>query len=175
MQIEKHPVQFFTAVCYDWLKLLDTSKAKEIIIEALRYRVSEGHVKVAAFVIMPNHIHLIWRVQNGYELEDVQRDFLKYTAKGLLTLVKNSKGERGLEELFVGLKDRKFQVWKRNSMSIDLIHEWFFKQKLEYLHANPSQPHWRLSEQPESYHFSSARFYETGLDEFGFLTHHTEI
>ncbi|MFN7258264.1 MAG: transposase [Cyclobacteriaceae bacterium] len=103
MQIEKHPVQFFTAVCYDWLKLLDTSKAKEIIIEALRYRVSEGHIRVAAFVIMPNHIHLIWRVQNGYELEDVQRDFLKYTAKGLLTLVKNSKGERGLEELFPDL------------------------------------------------------------------------
>jgi putative transposase len=175
MKIEQHPVQFFTAVCYDWLKLLDTSKAKEIIIEALRHRVSMGHVRVAAFVIMPNHIHLIWRVQNGFELEDVQRDFLKYTAKGLLALVKNSKGELGLEEFFVGLRDRKFQVWKRNSMSFDLIHEWFFKQKLEYLHANPCQPHWRLSEQPESYHFSLARFYETGLDEFRFLTHHADI
>jgi hypothetical protein len=39
----------------------------------------------------------------GTSQEDVQRDFLKYTAKGLLTLVKNSKGERGLEELFPDL------------------------------------------------------------------------
>jgi hypothetical protein len=34
------------------------------------------HVKIAAFVIMPNHIHVIWRIQNEYILEDVQRDFL---------------------------------------------------------------------------------------------------
>ena len=132
-------------------------------------------VKVAAFVIMPTHIHLIWRVQNGYELENVQRDFLKYTAKDLLALIKDSMGEAGLEELFVGLKDRKFQVWKRNSMSIELIHEWFFKQKLNYLHANPCQPHWHLAAQPENYHYSSAKFYETGVDEFGFLTQHGEM
>ncbi len=55
------------------------------------------------------------------------------------------------------LKDRAFQVWKRNSMSIDLIHDWFFKQKFEYLK------------------YSSAHFYECGEDEFGFLTHHSEI
>ena len=132
-------------------------------------------VKVAAFVIMPNHIHFIWRVQNGYELENVQRDFLKYTAKDLLALIKDSMGEAGLEELFVWLKDRKFQVWKRNSMCIDLIHEWFFKKKLNYLHANPFQPHWQLAAQPENYHYSSAIFYETGVDEFRFLTHHGEI
>jgi putative transposase len=29
--------------------------------------------------------------------------------------------------------------------------------------------------QPEEYKYSSARFYETGDDEFGFLTHHSEI
>jgi REP element-mobilizing transposase RayT len=175
VQVEQHPVQFFTAVCYEWFSLLDTPQAKEIVIESLRYRVNKGQVKVAAFVIMPNHIHIIWRIQNGYELEDVQRDFLKYTAKGLLTLIKNSKGEGGLESLFVGLKDRKFQVWKRNSMSIDLIQAWFFKQKLDYLHANPCQPHWQLTEQPEYYRYSSAKFYQTGIDEFGFMTHHNEI
>jgi len=42
------------------------------------------------------------------------------------------------------LKCRIFQIWKRNSMSIDLVHEWFFKQKFEYLHNNPCQPHWQL-------------------------------
>jgi putative transposase len=175
MNIERHHVQFFTAVCNDWLHLLESDEAKDIIIRALQYQVKVGHVKVAAFVIMPNHIHIIWRVQNDYSLEDVQRDFLKFTAKELLELIKAQKGAEGLEAVFVGLKDRTFQIWKRNSMSIDLIHEWFFMQKFEYLHGNPCQPHWQLASLPENYKYSSARFYESGEDEFGFLTHHTEI
>ncbi len=124
---------------------------------------------------MPNHIHLIWRIQKDFQLEEIQRDFLKYIAKELLSMIKMERGEQGLEDLFVGLKDRKFQVWKRNSMSIDLIHDWFFKQKFNYLHNNPCQPHWQLSDHPEDYKYSSSKFYATGYDEFGFLTHHEEI
>ena len=60
-------------------------------------------------------------------------------------------------------------------MSIDLIYEWFFNQKLEYLHNNPCQPHWQLAELPEDYKYSSARFYELGVNEFDFLIHHSEI
>ena len=90
-------------------------------------------------------------------------------------MLKERGGEKALEEVYVGLKDRKYQVWKRNSMSIDLIHEWFFKQKFDYLHENPCQPHWQLAESPQDYKYSSARFYEEGKDEFGFLTHHVVI
>ena len=105
----------------------------------------------------------------------VQRDFLKFTAKEIMNMLKERGGEKALEEIYVGLKDRKYQVWKRNSMSIDLIHEWFFKQKFDYLHENPCQPHWQLTELPQDYKYSSARFYEEGKDEFGFLTHHVVI
>ncbi len=175
MKLEPHHVQFFTAVCTDWLHLLESEGAKDIIIKALHYQVKVGHVKVTAFVIMPNHIHIIWRIQNDYRLEDVQRDFLKSTAKELISLIKERNGHQGLEEIYVGLKDRTFQVWKRNSMSIDLIHEWFFRQKFDYLHNNPCQPHWQLASLPENYKYSSASFYESGKDEFGFLTHHSEI
>jgi REP element-mobilizing transposase RayT len=175
MKLDLNHVQFFSAVRNYWIRLLDSDEAKDTTIKALKYQVEIGHVKIAAFVIMPNHLHIIWRVQNEYNLEDVLRDFLKFTAKELLQLIKSKKGDRGVEELYVGLKDRTFQVWKRNSMSIDLVHGWFFKQKFDYLHHNPCQPHWQFSLQPEDYKYSSARFYETGDDEFGFLTHHSEI
>ena len=156
MKLEHHHVQFFTAVCNDWIRLLDSDEAKDIIIKALQYQVKIGHVKITAFVIMPNHLHIIWRIQNEYNLEDVQRDFLKFTAKELLQLIKSKKGNQGVEELYVGLKDRTFQVWKRNSMSIDLVHEWFFKQKFDYLHNNPCQQHSQLASLPEDYRYSSA-------------------
>ena len=33
------------------------------------------------------------------------------------------------------------------------------RQKIEYIHNNPVQPHWRLAERPVDYVWSSARFY----------------
>lgn len=49
-----------------------------------------------------------------------------------------------------------------------------FEQKLDYIHLNPLQERWNLAKAPEVYPWSSANFYETGQDEFGFLTHYME-
>jgi putative transposase len=125
----KNHVQFFTAVCYDWLKLLDSDEAKLIVVEALKFRIAQGQVKVGVYVIMPNHIHIIWRIQNDFKLEDVQRDFLKFTAKKIIERIKQRDGQKKLEEIYVGAKDRAFQVWKRDSLSIDLFSDKFVRQK----------------------------------------------
>ena len=43
------------------------------------------------------------------------------------------------------------------------------KQKLDYIDFNPVSGKWQLSKNDIDYYFSSARFYENGKDEFGFL------
>ncbi|MEO6733983.1 MAG: hypothetical protein ABIN01_22365 [Ferruginibacter sp.] len=43
------------------------------------------------------------------------------------------------------------------------------RQKLEYIHDNPVTGKWQLVKDYLSHRYSSARFYETGIDEFGFL------
>ncbi len=40
------------------------------------------------------------------------------------------------------------------------------------IHNNPVQPKWKLAATPEEYKYSSALFYQTGNDEFGFLEHY---
>jgi putative transposase len=50
-----------------------------------------------------------------------------------------------------------------------------FEQKLSYIHLNPLQEKWNLATMPENYRWSSARFYMTGEDELGILTHYMEI
>ena len=44
-------------------------KYKEVNLESLQYLSNENKIDVFAFVIMPNHIHLIWRTKelNGKE------------------------------------------------------------------------------------------------------------
>ena len=78
--ITEYP-QYFTATNLDWQKLLKPDKYKDIIISSLRFLVNNKRVKVFAFVIMDNHIHLIWQMMPDNDPEAVQRDFLKYTAQ----------------------------------------------------------------------------------------------
>ncbi len=77
-----------------------------------------------------------------------------------------------LERLVVNAKDRKFQLWERNSLSIDLFTQKVLEQKLNYIHSNPLQYKWRLAKTPESYYYSSASFYETSNSDFDFLCHY---
>lgn len=169
---EYHP-QFFTATILEWKPLLKQDKYKAVIIESLRFLVAEKRVIVYAFVIMPNHLHLIWQIQAGHKRENVQRDFLKFTAQQIkLDLLANHPAV--LPHFEVKSKDRAYQFWERNPLSIDLYNHKTFLQKLEYIHANPVQARWQLAPQAEAYHYSSARFYDTGIDDWGFLTHYAD-
>ncbi|RYZ60363.1 MAG: hypothetical protein EOO14_07380, partial [Chitinophagaceae bacterium] len=69
---------FFTATCLEWKKLLAPDKYKNILIDSLRFLVKDERVMVYGFVIMPNHIHVVWHLKAGRKRPDVQRDFLKF-------------------------------------------------------------------------------------------------
>lgn len=167
-------MQFFTAVCKDWLPLLQSDAAKEIILNSLKFCIAKEWLKLCAYVIMPNHLHFIWRINANHRREDVQRDFLKFTARSVLALLQKENGFL-YQKLQVQASDRDLQVWKRDSMSIDLYNEAFFQQKLAYVHANPCQPKWMLAATPADYLYSSAAYYENGEDVFGILTHYHDV
>ena len=171
---DENYIQFFTAVCHDWLSLLKSEECKNIIINALQYRVKTKQVAIAGFVIMPNHIHIIWRIAAGTKREDFQRDLLKITAKGMIDILSRT-GPEMIKKITVDLKDRKLQVWKRNSMSIDLYNEKFLLQKLNYIHNNPCQPKWELVAHPHDYLYSSAKYYYNRNDPFQLLKHYADI
>jgi len=170
----KNYIQFFTAVCYDWLSLLKSEECKSIIINALQYRVKTKQVGIGGFVIMPNHIHIIWRITAGTKREDFQRDLLKITAKGIIDILSRTEPDM-IKKITVDLKDRKLQVWKRNSMSIDLYNEKFLLQKLNYIHNNPCQPKWELVTHPHDYLYSSAKYYYNRNDPFQLWKHYADI
>ena len=74
-----------------------------------------------------------------------------------------------LEKFYVGKKDRIYQFWKRNPLSVNLWTKEVFIQKMEYIHYNPVAA--SLCAYPEDYKYSSAKFYETGEDRFSIITH----
>jgi len=163
--------QFYTATILEWKHLLKDDRYKDIIIDSLAFMVKQGWIIIYAFVIMPNHIHVIWQIQDGYVQEKVQQSFLRFTAQKMKFKLQDTNDEQ-LKLFKVSAKDREYQFWERNSLGIDLWSEAVFKQKLDYIHNNPVRSHWALAKYLEDYKYSSARFYYTGADDFGFLSHY---
>lgn len=172
MYRHQHPVEFVTVTNLNWLPVLQNDLHKQIVIEALRHRVNTGQLILYAFVLMPNHFHVIWQIPADIPKSVFMRDLLKFTARSILNFM-FMNDDPLLTSLQVKTGDRKQQVWERNSLGIDLYTQQVFRQKLDYIHQNPLQLKWNLCNFPEQYHYSSALFYETGGREGGFdmLTH----
>ena len=168
--ITQYP-NYFTATNLEWKHLLKPDKYKNIIIDSLRFLVEEKRIKLFAFVIMSNHIHLIWQILSLLDPKAVQRDFLKFTAQKIKADLK--KNHPGVLKYFrVDAKDREYQFWERNPLSVELRKHKVFLQKLDYIHWNPVKAN--LCRWPEDYMYSSANFYETGVDNWGFLSHYKD-
>lgn len=168
--ITEHP-QFFTATILQWKQLLKPDKYKDIVMSSLKFLVLHQRIYLYAFVIMPNHLHVIWQMGENIRQSDVQRDFLKYTAQQIkFDLQQNHPAV--LEKFRVLVKDRAYQIWEYRPLSVSLWSRKVFEQKLNYIHFNPVQEKWKLAEQPEEYYYSSARYYLLNLDDWGFITHY---
>ena len=168
MILSKYYAEFITVTCLEWLPVLANDKHKEIITESLRFLVKEKRVTVYGFVLMSTHFHLIWQVMGDHKREDVQRDFLRFTAQQILKQMRNDNSLL-LDQLVVNATDRKRQVWERNSLSIELRTQKVYDQKLDYIHYNPVLA--GLCNYPEEYYYSSAKFCELNEKVWDFLSH----
>ncbi len=162
--------QFFTATIHRWLLLLKEDGYKDIIISTLKFLVDDNRIELSAFTIMSNHVHIIWQPLQHHTLSQIQASFMRQTAKQLLKHLQIDHPEI-LEKLKINKPDRVYQVWKREPLSIELFTQKVFLQKLEYIHNNPVAA--GLVTFPEEYKYSSAEFYETGVDAFNMVTHYT--
>lgn len=150
---------FTTATILEWKHLLKKEVLKDIVIDSLRFLVRENRAVVYDFVIMPNHIHLIWHVPEPYLLTEVQSALLSYTGHQFKKVLK-AEFPQVLEKFKVDLSDREYQFWERNPLSIEIFHEEVRWQKAHYIHRNPCAGKWKLADQPELYKYSSA--YKSG-------------
>jgi putative transposase len=167
----RRDVYFFTATILEWQKLLKPDKYKQLIMDSLRFLVENKRIYLYGFVIMPNHIHLLWRMQEGHDERDVQRDFLKFTAQQIkFDLIANHP--KVLPFFKVEEKSRQYRFWESKPYISTMYKKEVFEQKLNYIHNNPLQEKWQLVSKAEDYHFSSARFYLQNTDNWGFITHY---
>ena len=157
---------FFTATIHNWLPLLTCNQNKDLIINYLNELSVRGFIKLYSFVIMPTHLHFIWQQLQKNGKETPQGSFLKYTGHEFLKILKQNGSSKLYE---VNAANKKHEIWQRDSLSVPITNKAFAKQKIDYIHFNPVSGKWNLATDYLDYYYSSARFYETGVDQFGFL------
>jgi len=168
--MEPGEIYFWTATIHRWLPLLKADLFKDIIIQSWEYLSNLGKIDVFAFVIMPNHIHVIWRMNEKNGKESAHGSFLKYTAHEFMkTLKRRYVVDIRLEDFIVNALNKNHEFWQRDSLAIRLYSKEIAVQKMDYIHLNPMAEHWSLVTDPCDYRYSTARFYENGIKDFGFI------
>jgi putative transposase len=160
-------VYFWTATIKNWIHLLQPEHRKRVIMDSLIFLSESGFITVFAYVIMPNHIHLIWKLNkvNGKELPHTS--FLKFTSRQFL---KELMGyPESLLKFCANQANKSVNFWQRDSLAFELFTKRVAFQKLNYIHNNPVSGRWNLCEYPDQYVYSSATFYESGADPFGLV------
>jgi len=160
---------FFTATILEWKKLLLNDTYKDFLVDSMRFLVNEKRVKIYGFALMPNHIHIIWHLIDDLENRLAQSSLLRFTANKMKKDLEHNNPKL-LEQFKVDAKDRMHQFWERNPLSYPIYTDAMLIQKLNYIHQNPCEEKWKLADVPENYYYCSAKFYDKGVDDFGFIT-----
>ncbi|WP_290506565.1 transposase [Algoriphagus sp.] len=105
---------------------------------------------------------------NGKEMPHAS--FLKFTSHQFLSKLRDTD-PHALKIFRVSESNKSHSFWQRDSLAIELFSEDVAIQKLNYIHNNPCQGKWMLAADPVDYYFSSYKYYESGIDRFGFLNH----
>jgi putative transposase len=166
-----HGIEFFTATCLNWQPLLNDDKRKQILMDSLRFMVQDKRIWLYGFVIMPNHIHLMWCRQDDWLYKSTEQIFLKFTAQQIKFRILDSNPVE-LDNYRSTQRDRQYHFWERRPFKATMYNREVAHQKIDYMNYNPVKA--GLCRQPEDYRFSSARFYLLNRDDWGFITHFEE-
>ena len=111
-------MQFFTATCLNWQNLLAHERHQQIIMDSLKFLVESNRIWLYGFVLMPNHIHLLWNSQEAWANKNIQQMFLKYTAQQMKFNLKDSGNNTELEKYRSTQQDREYHFWERRPRKI---------------------------------------------------------
>jgi REP-associated tyrosine transposase len=168
-------VYFITCTVVDWLPVFVSHDTFSIITDSLTHCHRHKDLRVNAFVIMPTHLHAIVfdRNHDSRNLKLTLDAFRKHTGRALADwTAPHMPSAFGETMKNAARHDRIRQFWQDTYHPIAIESEKFWRQKFDYLHANPVRK--GLIQYPDHWRYSSAAYYE-GETEYGGDTPITQL
>jgi putative transposase len=156
---------FITFAVEEWADVFTRPVYKDIIIDSLRFCQREKGLVIYGWCLMTNHIHLIVGRKGEQGIDEIIRDFKKYTSVHICrAIAENSKESRRswLLNIFASAaqdskKHQKYKFWQNEYHPMEVWSNRIFEQKLNYIHNNPVKE--GIVERQQDYLYSSARDY----------------
>ena len=166
-KIDKEGIYFITFTCYGWLPLIELSQGYDTVYNFFTTLGKQNH-QILAYVVMPNHLHLLLYYSGGKSLNTVIGNGKRFMAYEIIDLLEKKGEETILKKLQAEVKNKdlsrgkKHEVWISGFDVKECRTEKFILQKLIYIHENPVRGKWKLCNTSLDYLHSSAGFYYNG-------------
>ncbi len=149
------PCYFLTSVAKDRLPLFRTDEIKDIACKALDEARKSGKFALYAYVIMPDHLHVI--TDSARSSADTLRFINGIMSHRVIAHLKERGYESSLQKLRQETKRRRYQhsLWDHHPNVRLLLTETMLIERVHYLHENPVRA--GLVERAEDYRYSSVR------------------
>ncbi len=148
---------FITSAIVQWLPIFRSEPRTEVILDSLRFLRDEGSIRLHAYVVMENHIHLI---VSSPDLSRNVRRFLSFTARQLVDHLTDSEETAHLRALELSSldsrKSHRYRVWRPGFHPQALLSDSMMDQKISYIHENPVRK--GLVQRAEDWPYSSLAF-----------------
>ena len=161
---------FITFTCVEWIPLIEMTNTYDMVYKWLGILKKEYNADVVAYVIMPNHLHVILHFHNeSFDLNKIianGKRFIAYEIVNRLEADGNATMLGRLQSLVTEREKKKAQLHKIFKDSFDakaIFTQPFLLQKINYIHNNPVTGKWMLAKDFVEYEHSSASFYEIQL------------
>jgi len=138
---QTNQLHFITFSCYKRQPLLQTPAAKDTVQQILEQTRKQQGLRIAAYVLMPEHVHLLTNEPTTNTLATFLQILKQLTSRELKS--PNQK-----------------QFWQHRYYDFNVSSPEKFTEKLQYIHRNPVTR--GLVTKPEDYRWSSFNHYTTG-------------
>lgn len=92
-------VYFVSFAVQGWIDVFTRNEYKNILVDNLKYCQEHKDLEIFAWCIMTNHIHLIIRAGSDILLQDIIRDYKKFTSKAIIKAIEGNIQESRKDRL----------------------------------------------------------------------------
>jgi putative transposase len=149
---------FVTTSCYKHIPLIALSKGYNHVANSVNNYTTKYDADVLAYVIMPNHLHLLLYFKQEVRLSNLMRDIKKQSSFKIRNELQHTSPYI-IPRLVFEDHNQVYKVWEDGFYDFHVFTADMILQKLNYIHNNPLQEKWQLSKTAEDYRYSSAGFY----------------
>jgi REP element-mobilizing transposase RayT len=141
---------FITFTCHQWLPLINKVNGYDIIYNWFGHLCSKGHY-INAYVIMPNHVHVIISfIETNQRINTIIGNGKRFMAYEIIKRLEQNGEIILLQQLGNNVEAKRkankklYEVWELSFDWKECRGREFTNQKLSYIHNNPCTKKWNL-------------------------------